>query len=64
MKASDMRGMEPAAIHAELEKCRRQLMDMRFKVALGEEVRPSLLRGLKRDIARYQTVLREKEGAA
>jgi len=64
MKAHEMRGMEPAVLHAEVEKCRRQLMDLRFKLALGEEVRPGLLRGLKRDIARYLTVLREKEGAA
>ncbi len=61
MKASEMRDMEPAVIHAEVEKLRRQLLELRFKVELGEEVRPSLVRETKRDMARYLTVLREKE---
>ncbi len=61
MKANEIREMEPAVIHAEVEKIRRQLLELRFKVELGEEVRPTQLRGLKRDMARYLTVLREKE---
>lgn len=61
MKASEMRGLEPAVIHAEIERCRRSLLELRFKVELGEKVSSSEIKGLRKDIARYLTVLREKE---
>lgn len=61
MKASEMRDLEPALIHAEVEKIRRQLLELRFKVELGNEVHPNLITDLKKDLARYLTVLREKE---
>ena len=64
MKASDMRDMEPAIMLAEIEKTRRKLLDLRFKSVQGEEIKPSLFRANRRDIARYMTVLREKGSPA
>ncbi len=60
MKAVEMRAMEPAALLAEVEKLRRELLELRCKVALGEDVRPHRLGEIKKEIARMLTVLAEK----
>ncbi len=64
MKASEMRSLEPAAIETEVEKLRRELLEIRCKVALGEDVRPHRVREIKREIARMLTVISEKGMAA
>ncbi|MDR0361283.1 MAG: 50S ribosomal protein L29 [Planctomycetota bacterium] len=56
MKAVEMRGMEPAALAAEIEKLRRELLELRCKVALGEDVRPHRVKEIRREIARMLTV--------
>lgn len=63
MKASEMRSLEPAAIETEVEKLRRELLEIRCKVALGEDVRPHRVREIKREIARMLTILGEKGNA-
>ena len=65
MKALEMRSMEPAALQAETENLRRELLELRCKVALGEDVRPHRLKEIRKEIARMMTILREKgnEGA-
>ncbi len=64
MKAEEMRAMEPAAIGVEIEKNRRELLELRCKIALGEDVRPHRVRELKREVARLLTVMTEKGGTA
>ena len=64
MNAVEMRGMESAALLAEIEKLRKELLELRCKVALGEDVRPHRVKEIRREIARMFTVLGEKaEGA-
>ncbi len=63
MKAEEIRAMEPAAIGVELEKLRRELLELRCKIALGEDVRPHRVKEIKKEIARMLTVMTEK-GAA
>ncbi len=60
MKAEEMRAMEPAAIEVEIEKNRRELLELRCKIALGEDVRPHRVKELKREVARLMTVMTEK----
>ena len=60
MKAEEIRAMEPAAIEVELEKLRRELLELRCKVALGEDVRPHRVKEIKREIARMLTIMSEK----
>jgi large subunit ribosomal protein L29 len=64
MMAQEMRQMADAALEAELETRRRDLLKVRCQVALGEEVRPHQVHELKKDIARILTVLRERKSAA
>ncbi len=60
MKAEEIRAMEPAAIDVEIEKNRRELLELRCKIALGEDVRPHRVKELKKEVARLMTVLGEK----
>ncbi len=64
MKAVEMRGMEANALLAEIEKLRKELLELRCKVALGEDVRPHRVKEIRREIARMMTVLGEKEQGA
>ena len=64
MLASEMRAMEPAVIKAEMERLRRDVLDLRCQIALGKEIKANRLREARKDIARLHTVLREKEGKA
>ncbi len=64
MKVEEIRSLESAAIMTEVEKLRRELLELRCKIALGEDVRPHRVREAKREIARMLTILREKESVA
>ncbi len=61
MKALEMRSMEVAALEQEIEKLRREQLELRCKVALGEDVRPHRIKEIKREIARMLTILGEKQ---
>ena len=60
MKVVEIRSLEPAAILTEVEKLRRELLELRCKIALGEDVRPHRVGEVKREIARMLTILNEK----
>ena len=60
MKIVEMRSMDPAVLSAEVGKMRRELLELRCKVALGEDVRPHRVREIRKEIARILTVIVEK----
>ena len=60
MKIVEMRSMDPAVLSAEVGKMRRELLELRCKVALGEDVRPHRVREIRKEIARILTVIGEK----
>lgn len=60
MKAQEYRNLDEATMDAEIDKNRRELLDLRCQVALGEEVHPHRIQDLRRDIARMMTVKNEK----
>ncbi len=64
MNAVEMRAMESAALLAEIEKLRKELLELRCKVALGEDVRPHRVKEIRREIARMLTIIGEKEEGA
>lgn len=64
MSAQEFRNLEPEALAAEEDKARRELLDLRCQVALGEEVHPHQLKALRKKIARMETVKTEKKAAA
>jgi large subunit ribosomal protein L29 len=63
MKASRMRDMSKDDLLHEESQLREQLFKLRFQTATGQLESAPRMRGVRRDIARIQTVLRELERA-
>jgi large subunit ribosomal protein L29 len=61
MKATEIRDLSVDEINARIENLQREIFQLRFRRATIEDENPILLRTIRRDIARYKTVLREKE---
>lgn len=61
MKTSDIRLMSDAELESEVEKTRRELLQMRCRLSLGEEVKSSEVKTLRRDIARLLTVQQQRK---
>lgn len=61
MKAKEVRDLASDEIEVEMGKAREKLFRLRFQ-AKGKDVEsPGAVRAMRRDIARYQTILRERE---
>ena len=61
MKASKMRDMSKEDLLQEEAELRAQMFKLRFQSATGQLESAPRMRGVRRDIARIQTVLREME---
>jgi large subunit ribosomal protein L29 len=61
MKASQMRDMSKEDLVLEQVALREQLFKLRFQVATGQLEGAARMRGVRKDIARVQTILREME---
>lgn len=60
MKANEVRDMSSGELETELGKMREKLFRLRFQ-AKGKDVEsPGQLKGIRRDIARCNTILRER----
>ena len=60
MKISEIREMKTAELHAELERIRRHLFDLRAQAVTEKLENPYQLTAARKDIARILTVLRER----
>jgi large subunit ribosomal protein L29 len=60
MKAEDLRKLSVEKIEEQLDDAREKLMKMRFQIATGELKDQNLPRLTRRDIARMETILRQK----
>jgi len=63
MKIGEVRQMSDEELHAELERLRRHLFDLRSQAVTEKLEDPTLITKGKRDVARILTVLRERRGA-
>jgi large subunit ribosomal protein L29 len=61
MKASEIRDLSIEEIRDELETARQNLFNLRFQWATAQIRDHNLLKAARRDIARLETVLRERE---
>jgi large subunit ribosomal protein L29 len=61
MKASKMRDMSKEDLIVEESELQQQLLKLRFQVATGQLESASRMNGVRKDIARIQTILREME---
>lgn len=61
MKAEDIREWDATEIEARLKELKEEQFRLRFQASMMELENPSLLRNIRRDIARLKTILRERE---
>lgn len=61
MKPSEMREKSIVELNNELVALKEELFKLRFQHATNQLENPLKLRGVKRDIARVRTILRERE---
>jgi large subunit ribosomal protein L29 len=64
MKTKDIRALQTGEIESKLDDAREELFKLRFQLATGQLTDTARPRLLKRDIARYLTILRERQIAA
>jgi len=64
MKAQKVRDLDDNEIQAQLRGIDEQLFRLRFQMSMGQMEGLKKARALKKDRARFQTVLREREMAA
>jgi large subunit ribosomal protein L29 len=60
---SKLRELQPGEIETKLTDSREELMKLRFQAVSGQLTDTSRLRILRREIARMETILREKPSA-
>ena len=61
MKAEDIREWDDHEIAIRVKELKQELFRLRFRSSTMELENPSLLRGLRKDVARLKTILRERE---
>jgi len=61
MKASKLKDMSREDLVAEESELRMQLLKLRFQAASGQLESAPKLKGIRRDIARIKTVLKEMD---
>ncbi len=61
MKPDEIRALSTDEIRSQLDESREEMMNLRFQQATGELVDFNRLRYTRRLIARFQTILRERE---
>lgn len=64
MKIKDIRTLQTGEIESKLDDAREELFKLRFQLATGQLTDTARSRLLKRDIARYLTILQERQIAA
>ncbi|MGA1417015.1 MAG: 50S ribosomal protein L29 [Gemmatimonadaceae bacterium] len=64
MKAEEIRKLTASEIEARVAELERERFNLRFRSATEPLSNPLRLRTIRRDIARLQTVLREKAGTS
>jgi large subunit ribosomal protein L29 len=63
MKASEIRDLSPDELEAKSRELRGELFNVKVKRATGQLENTATVLLLRKDIARVETVLREKRGA-
>jgi large subunit ribosomal protein L29 len=60
MKAVEFRDMDTESLEAKVRELDDQLFRMRIQKSMGQLEAPGKMRNVRRELARVQTVLREK----
>ncbi len=63
MKSAEIRKLSIAEIEAQVNDSRHELLNLRFQTITGQLTDTSRVRVIRRDIARMETIIREKRTA-
>ena len=63
MTSKEIRDLAPAEITTKLRETRDQLLQLRLRKNTGQVEKPHLLREYRKDIARLETILKQKKAA-
>lgn len=61
MKVDQIREWDEVELEARLKELKEEQFKLRFQASMMELENPSLIKNIRRDIARIKTVLRERE---
>jgi len=61
MKANEIRKLSTEEINKKINDAKEELFNLRMKQATGSLEKPARLHELRKDVARYKTILRERE---
>lgn len=61
MKVAEIRALKAEELAKQLEESARMLLDLRFRLETKQLVNHREIRRVKKEIARLQTIIREKE---
>jgi large subunit ribosomal protein L29 len=64
MRAEEIRGKTADELTEQLSTLRKEQFNLRFQRATQQLERPSRVREVRRDIARIETILRQKRASA
>ena len=60
MKVNEIRALNSSELTKQLEEAHKQLLDLRFRLATKQLVNHQEIRRVKKEIARLNTIAREK----
>ena len=63
MKPSELRNMSASELSSEVDKRRKELLDLRIQASVGQATNPRRIRAAKREIAQLLTIAAEKGNA-
>ena len=61
MKTTEIRELSPQEIEQKRNELREEIFNLRFQHGIGQLENTAKLKQIKRDIARVETILREKQ---
>ena len=61
MKSSEIRLLSTEEVRTRLADARQELMNLRFQIVTGQLTDTSRLKQSRREVARFETILRERE---
>lgn len=64
MTAKEIRDLAPAEIETKLRDVREQLLQLRLRKQTGQVEKTHEIRGLRKDVARLETILNQKKTQA
>lgn len=61
MKVAEIRALKDEELARQLEEAAKKLLDLRFRLETKQLTNHREIRRIKKDVARIQTIIREKE---